>query len=318
MGGNPSGRPRILILKPSSLGDIIHALPAVNLIRRRYPDAHLAWLVNTTVTSLLRNCPLLDEVIPFPRHELRRLPALVRRLRQGRYDLVVDVQGLLRSGLLAALTGAPRRVGLSDAREGAGLFHNEIVPVPRSHAVDRYLRAAQHLGGATSPVLFPLGLAPTLQPEGYIGINASARWPTKLWGDAKFAELIRQLPRDRVILTGSAAEADRIGRLAQGCRNLAGQTDLFELAEWYRRCAVVVSNDSGPMHLAAAVGTPVVAIFGPTDPVLTGPYGDRLTVVRVALPCAPCFKDRCTNPVVMECMDRVSVAEVLHMVQRLI
>ena len=318
MGNNPSGRPRILIIKPSSLGDIIHALPTVNLIRRRFPQAHLAWLVNTAFASLLKHCPVIDEIIPFPRHELRRLPALVRRLRRDRYDLVVDLQGLLRSGLLAALTGAPRRVGLSDSREGARLFHNEIVPVPRLHAVDRYLRAVQHLGGEAGPVEFPLGLAPTLQSEGWIAINASARWPTKLWGDDKFAELIRQLPRDRIILTGSAAEAGRIGRLAQGCRNLAGKTDLFELAEWFRRCAVVVTNDSGPMHLAAAVGTPVVAIFGPTDPALTGPYGTGHTVLRVNLSCAPCFQDRCTQPNAMACMNGVSVAEVLQAVQKFV
>lgn len=318
MGSNPAGRPRILIIKPSSLGDIIHALPTVNLIRQRYPRAHLAWLVNTAFTSLLKHCPVIDEIVPFPRHELRQLPGLLRRLRRSRYDLVVDLQGLLRSGLLAAVTGAPRRVGLSDAREGAGFFHNEIVSVPRIHAVDRYLRAAQHLGSAAGPVVFPLGLTPALQPEGYIAINASARWPTKLWGDDKFAALIRQLPQDRIILTGSAAEADRIGRLAQGCRNLAGKTDLFELAEWYRRCAVVVTNDSGPMHLAVAVGTPVVAIFGPTDPALTGPYGERRSVLRVGLPCAPCFKDRCHNPIAMACMDGVSGAEVLRAVQKYI
>ena len=317
MASNPSGRPRILIIKPSSLGDVIHALPAVNLIRQRYPRAHLAWLVNTAFTSLLQHCPIIDEVIPFPRHEFRRLPALVQRLRRDRFDLVVDLQGLLRSGLLAALSGAPRRVGLSDAREGASRFHNEIIPVPRIHAVDRYLRAAQHLGGA-GPVEFPLGLPPHRPPAGYLAIHASARWPTKLWGDDKFAELIRQLPPDRVILTGAAAEAERIGRLAQGGRNLAGKTDLFELAEWYQRCAVVVTNDSGPMHLAAAVGTPVVAIFGPTDPVLTGPYGAGHRVLRVALPCAPCFKDRCTNPQAMACMDGVSVAEVLQAVQKFI
>ena len=318
MGNNPSGRPRILIIKPSSLGDIIHALPTVHLIRRRYPQAHLAWLVNTAFASLLKNCPVIDEIIPFPRHELRQLPALVRRLRRNQYDLVVDLQGLLRSGLLAALTGAPRRVGLSDSREGARLFHNEIVTVPRLHAVDRYLRTVHQLGGEAGPVEFPLGLAPTLQSEGWIGVNASARWPTKLWGDDKFAELIRQLPRDRIILTGSTAEADRIGRLAQGCRNLAGQTDLFELAEWYRRCAVVVTNDSGPMHLAAAVGTPVVAIFGPTDPALTGPYGVGHTVLRVDLPCAPCFQDRCTNLDSMACMNGVSVTEVLRAVQKFV
>jgi len=318
MAGNLPDPRRILILKPSSLGDIIHALSTVNLIRRRYSNAHIAWLVNTAFTSLLKNCPVINEVIPFPRHNLRQVPALLKRLRQARYDLVVDLQGLLRSGLLAAATGASRRLGLSDAREGAGWFHNEIVPVMPQHAVDRYLLAARQLGCAAGPIEFPLGLAPEVSPAGWIAINASARWKTKLWGDEKFAELIRQLPQDRVVLTGSTDEADRIKKIAQGCRCIAGQTDLLELAELYRRCAVVVTNDSGPMHLAAAVGTPVVAIFGPTAPALTGPYGNRHIVLRAGVVCSPCFKNSCANPVTMECMQRISVTEVLSAVQKFI
>ena len=316
MAGNPPVPQRILVIKPSSLGDIVHALPTVNLLRRQFPDAHLAWLVNDAFTSLLKNSPVIDEIILFPRHDRHRLPALLKKLRHDRFDLVVDLQGLLRSGLLARVTGAPRRVGLSDAREGAGWFHNEVVPVPRLHAVDRYLRAAAYLGCATQPVEFPIGNLPSREPGGNIGIHASARWPTKLWGDDKFAALIRQLPRERVVLTGTAAEANRLHQIAPDCRCVAGQTDLYKLAEIYRRCAVVVTNDSGPMHLATAVGTPVVAIFGPTDPALTGPYGTQHVILRAALPCAPCFRDRCRQPIVNECMQRVSVTEVLGAVQK--
>jgi 3-deoxy-D-manno-octulosonic-acid transferase/heptosyltransferase-1 len=147
--------------------------------------------------------------------------------------------------------------------------------------------------------------------EGLIAISPSARWATKLWGYDKFAELIRRLPSERVVLTGSAGEREQIDKIAQGRRNLAGQTDLFQLAELYRRCVVVITNDSGPMHLAAAVGTPVVAIFGPTDPALTGPYGEQHVVLRAGIPCSPCFKDYCTNRVRMECMKLVTVEQVL-------
>jgi lipopolysaccharide heptosyltransferase I len=322
MAGKPPGRPRILIIKPSSLGDIIHALPTVNLIRRQYSEAHIAWLVNTAFVSLLRQCPVIDEVLPFHRQlygSPLTLPAFAKflaALRRQQFDIVVDLQGLLRSGFIARVTGAPRCIGLSDSREGASWFHNEVVPVSRLHAVDRYLLAARHLGCPAGPIEFPLGLGAGLQREGLIAINASARWATKLWGDDRFAELIRQLPRERVVLTGSAADAERLGKIAQGCRNVAGQTDLFELAALYRQCAVVISNDSGPMHLAAAVGTPVVAIFGPTDPALTGPYGETKTVLQARIPCVPCFKDYCTNPVKMECMAKVTVADVLAAVRR--
>jgi len=315
---------RIFIIKPSSLGDVVQALPTVNLIRRKYPQAHISWLVNDTLTSLLPHCPIIDEIIPFERRRfgsLRQLPELgnfLATLRARHFDIAIDLQGLFRSGIISWATRAPRRIGLSDAREGARLFYNEIVKVPRAHAVDRYLLIAQHLGCGSRPVEFPLGLSGSVISEGLIAVNPSARWSTKLWGDDKFAELIRRLPPERVVLTGSAPERGQIEKVAQGRRNLAGQTDLFQLAELYRRCAVVITNDSGPMHLAAAVGTPVVAIFGPTDPALTGPYGEGHVVLRAGIPCSPCFKEYCTNRVRMECMKLVTVEQVLEVAKPLL
>jgi len=309
---------RILIIKPSSLGDVIHALPTVNRIRQKYPQAHISWLVNDTFASLLQHSPIIDEIIPFERRRFGSLTQLPRfgnflgTLRSRRFDIALDLQGLLRSGIISWATRAPRRIGLSDAREGAGFFYNEIVKVPRAHAVDRYLLTAQHLGCDSAPVEFPLGVSRSVTAEGLIAVNASARWSTKRWGDDKFAELIRRLPPGRVVLTGSATEREQIDKIAQGRRNLAGQTDLYQLAELYRRCQVVITNDSGPMHLAAAVGTPVVAIFGPTDPALTGPYGKQHVVLRAGIPCSPCFKDYCTNRVRMECMNLVTVEQVLE------
>ncbi|MGD0061688.1 MAG: glycosyltransferase family 9 protein [Verrucomicrobiia bacterium] len=309
---------QILIIKPSSLGDVVHALPTVNLIRRKYPQAHISWLVNDTLTSLLQRCPIIDEIIPFERRRFGSLTQLphfrnfLATLKGRHFDIAIDLQGLLRSGIISWATRAPRRIGLSDAREGARFFYNEIVRVPRAHAVDRYLLAAQHLGCDSTPVEFPLGGSRSVTSEGLIGVNPSARWATKLWGNDKFAELIRRLPSERVVLTGSAVEREQIDKIAQGRRNLVGQTDLFQLAELYRRCQVVVTNDSGPMHLAAAVGTPVVAIFGPTDPALTGPYGDRHVVLRAGVRCSPCFKDSCANKVHMECMKLITVEQVLE------
>jgi heptosyltransferase-1 len=272
---------RILIIKPSSLGDVVHALPTVNLIRRKFSDAHISWLINDTLSSLLKHCPLINQRIEFPRHRYAKLPDLLRRLRRERFDLVVDLQGLLRSGLLSWATGAPRRIGLSDAREGAHLFYTETVAVARAHAVDRYLLAAKHLGCNAGPVEFALGLEGRAPSRPLIALNPLARWETKIWGDDNFSALLDHLPAERVVLIGSAAERDRIERINRGrARNLAGQLDLYELAGLYRQCAVVITNDTGPMHLAAAVGTPVIALFGPTDPALVGPYGPGHTVLR--------------------------------------
>ena len=302
---------RILVIKPSSLGDVIHALPTVARLRHRYPAAHLAWLINAELSPLLDRCPVINDRILFHRRTAATWLPLLRQLRGGRFDLVVDLQGLARSGIFAVATRAPRRLGLGDAREGARLAYTETVPVTRAHAVDRYLRVADHLGCEPLPVEFPLGLEGRAPSRPWIGINPSARWPTKLWGDDKFAELVRQLPRDRVVVTGTAADRQRCERIAQGVRNLAGKTSLLELAETYRQCAVVITNDSGPMHLAAAVGTPVVAIFGPTDPALTGPYGSGHVVCHTGIPCSPCLKDRCRHERPMECMETVSVEQVL-------
>lgn len=315
---------RILIIKPSSLGDVVHALPTVNLIRRKYPQAHISWLVNDTLASLLQHSPILDEIIPFERRRfgsLRQLPQFgnfLATLQHRHFDIAIDLQGLLRSGIISWSTRAPRRIGLSDAREGARFFYNEIAKVPRAHAVDRYLLAARHLGCDSAPVEFPLGVSTLATSEGLIAVNPSARWATKLWGHDRFAELIRRLPAERVVLTGSTDERGQIDKIAQGRRNLAGETDLFQLAELYRRCQVVITNDSGPMHLAAAVGTPVVAIFGPTDPSLTGPYGNQHVVLRAGIPCSPCFKGHCTNRVRMECMKLITVEQVLKAAEVLI
>ena len=305
---------RILIIKPSSLGDVVQALPTVNLIRRRFPDAHISWLINAELSALLKKCPVIDDRIEFQRRNSGSWLPLLRRLRRERFDLVVDLQGLLRSGLFAFATGAARRIGLCDAREGARLFHTEVVKVPRAHAVERYLLAARHLGCADGPIEFPLGL-PNAPRENWIAINPSARWKTKLWGVENFRALVNRLPAERVVFTGSAVEADWINRLADGRRSVAGKTDLFELCELYRRCAVVITNDSGPMHVAAAVGTPVVALFGPTDPALTGPHGKQHVILRSGISCSPCLKPYCTHKPEFECMTLITVEQVLAAAQ---
>jgi heptosyltransferase-1 len=278
---------KILIIKPSSLGDVLHALPTVNLIRRSFPAAHIAWLINDRLASLLKHSLIIDELILFRRQHFATWRGFIdfgdflALLQAEEFDVVLDLQGLLRSGVMTRATLAPRRIGLSDAREGARLFYNEIVRVPLTHAIDRYLLAATQLGCAPGLIEFPLGLSPVTDQQSLIAINPCARWETKLWGDDNFSALLDHLPLDHVVLIGSRDERDRIERLNRGrARNLAGDLDLYELAQLYQQCAVVISNDTGPMHLAAAVGTPVIALFGPTDPALVGPYGDGHVVIR--------------------------------------
>lgn len=309
---------KILILKPSSLGDIIHALPVAAALRRARPDARLAWLVNATFADLLRDLPqhagkpLLEEVIEFPRAQFGRVAQLphflayCRALRDRRFDVALDLQGLLRSGYLARATRAPRRIGLSDAREGARLLYTETIVVPPSatHAVERCLAALEAFAVPRGAVEFPLPQSDALEAwaeqdlvsrrwrfgEGLIGIGFAARWESKRWPPDRFAALMGKLaqkyPDKKILLLGSRSEASLAETilaqlpvpraLSSSVLNFTGQTTLPQLVELLRRCDLFITNDSGPMHIAAALGRPLIALFGPTDPAKVGPYGGHL------------------------------------------
>jgi ADP-heptose:LPS heptosyltransferase len=204
----------ILLIKPSSLGDVVHALPTANLLRRNFPKARIAWLINDTLVGLLKNCPVIDVIIPFYRERWRRIARwsefllYLRKLSQQQFDLTIDLQGLFRSGVLARGSGAPRRIGLSDAREGARYFYTETVPIPArvTHAVDRYLGTIRHLGFETAPIEFPFGhnsedraaVDDLLRNAGagdlpLIALSPSARWENKCWPIESYAELVREL-----------------------------------------------------------------------------------------------------------------------------
>ena len=319
---------RILLVKPSSLGDVIHAIPTAAALRRRFPAAHLAWLVEEESAGIVRGVPGVDEVIISGRRRwleaLRagrgvagaagQFWALARRLRAARYDLVVDVQGLLKSAIFVAATGARVRLGLSSGREGSRFACTHVVSAPLDeHAVERYLRAAWALGAPDAPREFPIAIPPEAvrEAEHIIGdearpplavLHPAARWPTKRWTPEAFAAVGDALADDlgaSVVITGGAgdggaAEAVR-SRMRRPALNLAGRTPLLTLAAILHRAAVMVTVDSGPMHLGAALGTPLVALFGPTAPPRTGPYGAGPYRVLQAgeLPCVPCLSRRC-------------------------
>jgi lipopolysaccharide heptosyltransferase I len=317
---------RILIIKPSSLGDIVHALPVLAALRERYPSAHIAWLVGRGFAELLDGHPLLDEVIAFDRSRFGRMwrspriaaefARFVLRLRRQRYELVVDLQGLFRSGFLAWTSGAVRRVGFAAARELAWCFYTQRVACPPDavHAVERNCRLAAALGLDAMPPRFPLDVSPAdtaaaharlcsaagRPVESFIAVIPGARWETKRWPAERFAALVEQLAADGAgpcVLLGAADERAAADAVERSSRtpivNLAGQTSLRELCAVLALARCVVCNDSGPMHLAAALGRPVVAVFGPTDPQRTGPYSPAAHVIRHAIECAPCLERRC-------------------------
>ncbi len=330
---------RILLVKPSAVGDVIHTLPVLAKLRARYPAARIDWLLTPAIAELVRHHPALSHALLFPRQDFRRvgrgwaatarLVELCTAVRHMRYDLVIDLHGQFRSALFVLMTGAPVRIGFdrprrarlrrppgtpadhgwAGAREGAWVAYTHRIPIPtlEVHAVERYLWLGDLLGLDHGRPTFDVPVPPAaegrvdslLERNGVAGrsvavLTPGTVWETKHWRADGFAEVGRHLLRRglAVVLTGSAGERERCEAVAAGCPgacNLAGQTALTDLAALVRRAAVCVTNDSGSMHLAAALGRPVVSVFGPTEPVWVGPYGQPDGVVRAGVPCSPCY-----------------------------
>ncbi len=333
----PVGPPeKILIVKPSSLGDIVHSLPFLNAIKSCYPCAEIHWVVARGFEGLLEGHPMINELIVIDKDKWKKpgnISATVREIRkffgevrQRRYDLVIDLQGLLRSGMITAATGAPVRVGFSEAREGGWLFYTKKVHGGREvHAVDRYLKIARFLGCKTDQIIFPFPLME--DDSGKIGklktslkdyavIVPGARWSTKVWPAERFGKIASMLPMSSLVIGGDADKvaAEEIVRTSGGkAVSLAGETKLRDLIGIMKDSRLVISNDSGPMHIAAGFNVPVVAIFGPTSPIRTGPYGKGHVALSSGAECAPCFKRRCSD---LKCMQAVTVEMVYGGVRR--
>jgi heptosyltransferase I len=362
---------RILLIKPSAVGDVIHTLPVLVKLRARYPAARIDWLLAPHIAELVRHHPALSNAVAFDRQlfarfwqswsaaaALWRLPAALRR---NRYDLVIDLHGQFRSAVLALASGAPVRIGFdrprgpapsdrqlvpeayrhgwTGAREGAWLAYTHRIPIPRLdvHAVDRYLWLGPLLGLDDGPPDLSVPVPPLAEArvDALLGREApvgeplavlvpGTLWETKHWHVEGFAEVARYLTRAgrRVVLAGSAGERGRCGEVAARCPgvlDLSGRTALSELAAVLRRAEVCVTNDSGSMHLAVALGRPVVSVFGPTDPVWIGPYGRTHAVVRAAVPCAPCYLRKLSHcPHAHRCMTEVTGGTVIERVEQVL
>ncbi|PKN76517.1 MAG: lipopolysaccharide heptosyltransferase I [Deltaproteobacteria bacterium HGW-Deltaproteobacteria-10] len=334
----------ILIVKLSAIGDVIHTLPSLAALRRLYPDAHITWVVEEAAAGLVRNHPLLNTVLisrrkswikDFSNGEIRRplreIRSFLRKLRARPYDLVIDFHGLLKSALIVLLSGGKRKLGYDSLQELSGLFYTERIPEDMSkHAVDRYLDFLRYLGVQTAIPEFPLPsdntaeakVQATLEKHGlinkkFIAVNPVAYWETKLWDNAKFARLadaIKTRLNVEVVFTGSEKDAIEkiITQMSTKTVNLVGETTLSELAYLYKKAQLVLTTDSGPMHLAAAVGTEVVALFGPTDAKRTGPYGEGHKIIRTDLPCSPCFLKKCPT---IKCMQDISPEQVMTLIE---
>lgn len=312
---------RILVIKLSSLGDLFHALPAVHELKVGL-GATVAWATQTEYAALVRCFSDVDRVIAFPRRSFcSGARTFLRELRAERYDIIVDLQGLLKSAFVARLARGQRRIGPSFHREGARFLYSEIAGERNKnrHAVEENLDVARHLGLAASEVAFPVRF-PAVEvaaPRPRVAIVPSSRWQTKNWPPASFGEVARGLIARRnasVFLLGgpddvrvcACLERDLDGEAV----NLAGKLSLPEVGGYLAAMDLLIANDSGPVHMASAVETPSLVLFGPTDPARTGPYGNRHRVLRTDLPCQPCFSSACRLGDT-RCMSAISPEQVL-------
>jgi heptosyltransferase I len=361
---------KILLIKLSAVGDVVHTIPVLNKLRRRYPNAQLDWLVTPAIGEFLSPHPAISNVIAFSRAAdafgvapIASYLRLAGKLRAEGYDLVVDMHGQFRTAVLARATGAPVRIGFDrpraqvwdasardfpaqtrkhawqGAREGSWLAYTHFIPVPtlEMHAVDRYLNVGGLLGLDDGPAdfSFPIPAEANIRIEAlldYYSITKSKLvvmapgtiWETKQWRSDGFADVARHFLQKKfaVVLIGSPRErtaCDAVAALAPGVVNLGGETTLSELAALTRRASLCVTNDSGPMHLAVALGRPVVSIFGPTDPVWIGPYRRDGAVLQAKLPCSPCYLrqlSRCNYG--HACMKEVSAQAVIERAERIL
>ncbi len=342
----------ILIVKLSAIGDVVHSLPLLEVLKKNYPGARIDWLVEEDSSQILEGHECIDNLVVSRRKSwtrrflgagekqlvLREIGHFLSRLRSEKYDLVIDLQGLFKSGILTGISRGRRKIGTTGGREGSVFFLTEP-PYPvnyNQHALNRYLKIGKYLNCNSHswkgdiPVekrdkekVNSIVESKGIKGKKLVAISPMAKWRTKLWEPHKFASLADRIKKDlgaEVIFTGSKGDGKAIEHILSmmdtRAVNLAGIINLKELACLYRICRAVVSTDTGPMHIAAATGYPVViGLFGSTSPLRTGPYGEKNRVIRSGEECSPCFRKRCRD---MSCMRNITVEMVYYAVREII
>lgn len=297
----------IAVVKLGAIGDVVNSLPFVNRLRRGYPHARVTWIIGPAAHALVAGHPAVDRFLVFDVRKRSAWPAFVRTLRAERFDLAIDLQRILKSGLVTRATGAKLRLGFDRARckEASWMFTNRrIAPNAKPGVtVEQYLEFADYLACPPSQPEWRLPYEDVRAPERgelRVVVNVGASKPANRWPAASWARLCERLVDElgvRVQLTGGAVDRADTSAVSNACRvplaDRAGELSLKQTAGLIRSAALFVGGDTGPLHIAAAVGTPCVALFGAADPARTGPFGSAHVVVRHLVPCSPCRRRHC-------------------------
>ncbi|MGD9581390.1 MAG: glycosyltransferase family 9 protein [Vampirovibrionia bacterium] len=344
---------KILIVRLSAIGDTIHGLPVLNAIKRQFPDVHVSWLVEKESSFLLKDNPFVDKLFIFDKTTLKtagvsfasfkQIKNLIYSLKQERFDIAIDLQGLFKSGLLTALSGAKRKIGFKGTREFAEFFLNERVDAGKifdhnEHVIEKNLKLAEHLGIEDLSVNYCL---PVISEDIKTRINnilcfndstkktvviiPATTWQTKFWPKEHWQNLLKYLEHKvNIVITGTNTDISYIEDitkpLSEGSYlNIAGKTSLLDLIELFYRTDIVIGVDTGPLHLAVASEKPeVLAILGPTSAKRNGALGHKN--IHLSLDCQPCHKKKCplNESEQIKCMNNIDPAQIIDIIEPLL
>jgi heptosyltransferase I len=343
------GEPRsICILRLSSIGDVIHTLPVAHLLKERFPSARITWVAEKGMSALLNHHPAVDQLLLVDTKKWRKrifspvvwkeLFSFFRYIRMQGFDLALDFQGAFKSAILARFCGAARRIGMarSDRKEKwSSIFLNEFSRPTRTkkHIIEKNLALLENVGIHSGSLPLHFHIHPEeeaveyveqelkkLELQNFVLINPGGGWITKLWDEDKFAQLIDLIYNDlhipSLILWGPGERhlADKIMRKCITPAMVSFSTNLSELIALVSKSRLMVSGDSGPLHLASALGIPVVGLYGPTDPLRNGPWNPHDSACTISYECSPCYLRVC--PIGIQCMKKMEVPQVLDSVKK--
>jgi lipopolysaccharide heptosyltransferase II len=334
--------PKILIVQPSRIGDIIFSLPTLAAIKQRYPHARLSWIVDERCYEILEGNPFLENIFIWNRKQksIKYYVDLMKTLREQKFDLSIDLHGLAKSAMLVKLTGAKFKIASSSTngmREFSWLFSKEIKSQEKRHCVERHFEVAKYLN-CSDDINYPIHipeesfksvrdklLKENVNLEKIVGIHPGGGWIPRRWAASKYAKLSKRLKdelhTDIVLVGGKEGGSSEkglneeiIAEAGVSITDMTGNVTLKELCAFLKICKVFVGNESGPMHIATALNVDSIAILGPTNAKRTGPYNGSTKVIQHKVDCQPCRNRNCKDPI---CMQSVTVEEIFGEVKKL-
>lgn len=337
-------KPKILIIRRSALGDTIHTLPLAKSLREKFPNAQIDWIVEDKAEKFITNNPLLDKVYVIHKKTggFAEFKQIIKQIRAQKYDIAIDTQQLLKSGVILGLSGAKRKITLSDGREFSWIFANEIIKTNRKqfdinyHVVKRNLEIAKYLGADEEKIEFTLpntsendknkakDLLNKIDPNlKSVIISPETTWDNKHWTVDGWRKVIEKLSgKVNLVYTGTSDENGLSGKILQGFDgiiNLSGKTNLFELEEVFKLADLVISVDSGSAHVAWATGVPaIITLFFATSSKRTAPFGEKYFSIQAETPCSPCMKRKCKNKIINECVPTIFPEKVISTVNEIL